>query len=326
MELQERMNLMIKLGQYMSANSEEWVAVQQKASIENPWFAPEFIELAVKNICTAFLDKGKLEKWLTIYNFSDSGQKNSIVGLVMAGNIPLLCVFLSGKKIMIKASAKDEVLIKHLVKKLGEWEESVTARVSFSDILRGCDAYIATGSNNSSRYFDYYFSKYPHIIRRNRTSVAILDGNETTKELDALSDDIQLYFGLGCRNVTKLYVPEGYDFLKLLQALKKYDHYFEFHKYKHNYDYHLALLMMGNKFYMNNGSAILAENSSLFSPVSQINYEFYQNKSEITTTLENNHDVQCIVGHGYTAFGKTQQPSLSDYADGVDTMEFLSAF
>jgi hypothetical protein len=156
--------------------------------------------------------------------------------------------------------------------------------------------------------------------------VAVLEGNETKEELENLSDDIQLYFGLGCRNVTKLYVPEEYDFLKLLQALRKYDYYFEFHKYKHNYDYHLALLMMSNKFYMNNGSVILAENTSLFSPVSQINYEFYQNKEAVTTVLDNNNDVQCIIGHGYTEFGKAQQPSLTDYADGVDTMRFLLTF
>ncbi len=204
-----------------------------------------------------------------------------------------------------------------------EWNESLKGILSFKEILRGCDAYIATGSNNSSRYFDYYFGKYPHIIRRNRTSVAILDGKETDEELDALSDDIQLYFGLGCRNITKLYVPENYEFLNLLNALRKYDHYFEFHKYKHNYDYHLALLIMGNKYYMNNGSVILTENTSIFSPVSQVNYEFYQNKTSVIVELERNNEVQCIVGHGYIPFGKAQQPSLADYADGVDTMKFL---
>lgn len=329
MELQERIELLLKLGQYMSAESEEWVAIKAKASRENPWFAPEFVELSIKNICNQFLQKDKLEQWIKIYNTTAFDEKNVRVGLVMAGNIPLvgfhdfLCVFLSGRKAIIKASSKDEILIKHIVKKILEWNPPAEEMLSFAEILRGCDAYIATGSNNSSRYFEYYFGKYAHIIRRNRTSVAILDGNETKEELDALSDDIQLYFGLGCRNVTKLYVPENYDFLKLLNALKKYDHYFEFHKYKHNYDYHLALLMMSNKFYMNNGSVILAENTSLFSPVSQVNYEFYKYKNTVTAVLENNADVQCIIGHGYTSFGKAQQPSLFDYADGVDTMKFL---
>lgn len=330
MELQERIELVLKLGKYMSEESEEWAAIKAKASRENPWFAPEFVDLSIKNICTQFLQKDKLEQWLKTYDTTAFSEKDIKVGLVMAGNIPLvgfhdfLCVFLSGRKAIIKASSKDDILIKHIVKKFLEWDPSTRELLSFAEILRGCDAYIATGSNNSSRYFDYYFGKYAHIIRRNRTSLAILDGDETKEELDALSDDIQLYFGLGCRNVTKLYVPENYDFLKLLNALRKYDHYFEFHKYKHNYDYHLALLMMSNKFYMNNGSVILAENTSLFSPVSQVNYEFYKDKSAVTALLENNADVQCIVGHGYTNFGKAQQPSLFDYADGVDTMQFLT--
>ena len=329
MELQERINLMVKLGQYMQSNNDEWITVKQRAAGENAWFIPEFIELAVTNICRHFLQKEKLEEWAETYNLKAFQADDTTVGVVMAGNIPLvgfhdfLCIFLSGRKMMIKASSKDEILIKHIVKKLLEWEEPVEDRICFAESLKGCDAYIATGSNNSSRYFDYYFGKYPNIIRRNRTSAAILDGNETTEELHALADDIQLYFGLGCRNVTKLYVPKDYDFIKLLTALKKYEHYLDYHKYKHNYDYHLALLMMSNKFYMNNGSVIFAENLSLFSPVSQIHYEFYDDIPTVVSSLQNNPDLQCLIGHGFTDFGKAQQPSLTDYADGVDTMRFL---
>ena len=329
MELQERINLMIRLGEYMRDNSEEWQAVKERASRENSWFVPEFIELSVSNICNEFLQKEKLISWAESYNLKAFWANDSIVGIVMAGNIPLvgfhdfLCVFLSGRRMMIKASSKDEILIKHIVKKMLEWKEPVENHIFFAENLKGCDAYIATGSNNSSRYFDYYFGKYPHIIRRNRTSVAILDGAETTEDLNALADDIQFYFGLGCRNVTKLYVPTGYDFIKLLTALKKYEHYLDFHKYKHNYDYHLALVMMANKFYMNNGSVIFAENAGLFSPVSQVHYEFYDDAATLISPLQNNQDVQCMVGHGFTPFGKAQQPSLSDYADGIDTMQFL---
>ena len=329
MILQERIMLMGRLGQYILGNEEEWEAIKERAYRENPWFIPEFIEHAVQSIAFNFLNPTFLQEWAVAYDIPSEQPSPKTVGLVMAGNIPLvgfhdfLCVFISGHSVTIKTSSKDEVLIKHLVKKLYEWEITIQNSVSFAERLNGCDAYIATGSNNSSRYFEYYFGKYAHIIRRNRTSIAILDGNETKDELDALSDDIQLYFGLGCRNVTKLYVPENYDFLNLLNALRKYDHFFEFHKYKNNYDYHLALLIMSNKFYMNNGSVILAENTSLFSPVSQINYEFYKDKSMVTAVLENNADVQCIIGHGYTNFGKAQQPSLFDYADGVDTMKFL---
>ncbi len=329
MELQERINLLVRLGQYMLSENEEWMAIKERASRENPWFVPQFIELAISNICSEFLQKEKLETWAESYNLKAFQADEALVGIVMAGNIPLvgfhdfLCVLLCGKRMMIKASSKDEILIKHIVKKLLELEEPVEDRINFAQNLKGCDAYIATGSNNSSRYFDYYFGKYPNIIRRNRTSVAILDGTETTEELNALADDIQLYFGLGCRNVTKLYVPKNYDFIKLLDALKKYEHYLGFHKYKHNYDYHLAIAMMSNKFYMNNDSVIFSESEALFSPVSQVHYEFYEDAKNIISSLQKYNDVQCIVGHGFTAFGKAQQPSLKDYADGIDTMQFL---
>lgn len=333
MELQERIDLLVKLGQYMLTDSEEWNAVKERASRENPWFAPEFIDLSVRNIATQFLEREKMESWIRIYDskgFQETPSRK-IVGLVMAGNIPLvgfhdfLCVFISGKKMVIKPSSKDEILIKHLVKKIFELEEPIEETITFAETLRGCEAYIATGSNNSSRYFEYYFGKYPNIIRRNRTSVAFLDGNESKNELNELADDIQFYFGLGCRNVTKLYVPEEYDFINLLDALKKYDHFADFHKYKNNFDYHLASLIMGNKYYMNNGSVILTENTSIFSPVSQVNYEYYTNPKTLTDSLKSNKDIQCIVGHGFTGFGKAQQPSLTDYADGIDTMQFLSS-
>jgi len=330
MDLQQRIQLMVQLGEYMKSNGEEWLMVKDRAARENPWFTPDFIELAVTNIATVFLQEEALTKWAAQYKVPAIQAAEKNVGIVMAGNIPLvgfhdfLCVFISGHRMTVKASAKDQVLIKHLVTKLYEWEITIQNIISFAETLKGCDAYIATGSNNSSRYFDYYFGKYPNIIRRNRTSVAILDGTETNEELNLLADDIQLYFGLGCRNITKLCVPHNYDFLPLLEALKKYDHYFEFHKYKHNYDYQLALLMMAQKVYMTNGSIILTENESLFSPVSQVNYTAYSDKKEVATSLSGSEDVQCIVGHGFLPFGKAQQPSLTDYADGVDTMAFLN--
>jgi len=330
MDLQERIRLMVKLGEYIESNTDEWQLFKNNASRENPWFSPEFIELAVKNIAEAFLKQPLLEKWIQSYSITELTHPKKI-GIVMAGNIPLvgfhdfLCVWISGHRIIIKPSSKDEVLIRHIVDKLIEWNKEAAEFILFADNLKNCDAYIATGSNNSSRYFEYYFSKYPNIIRRNRTSVGILDGKETKEELNLLTDDIQLYFGLGCRNVTKLYVPINYDFIKLLDALKRYDYFVNFHKYKHNFDYHLALLIMGNKFYMNNGSIILTENSSLFSPVSQVHYEFYDDKNLVFNSLKNNQDVQCIVGHQFVPFGKAQQPALSDYADGVDTLQFLSS-
>jgi hypothetical protein len=329
MILQERIQLMSRLGQYMLSDDPDWLATRERAFRENQWFIPEFIDRSVQSIARYFLDPALLEAWAAQYNIPDTQSPPKTVGMVMAGNIPLvgfhdfLSVFMSGHHMVIKASTKDEVLIKHLVKKLYEWEITIQNMVSFAERLKGCDAYIATGSNNSSRYFDYYFGKYPHIIRRNRTSVAVLDDTETTGELDALSDDIQLYFGLGCRNITKLFVPRDYDFIPLLNALRKYEHFMEFHKYKHNFDYHLALLIMGNRYYMNNDTVILTENTSPFSPVSQVHYEFYDDKQTVLEKLKNNPDVQCLVGHGQLAFGMAQNPSLTDYADGVDTMAFL---
>lgn len=331
MILQERIQLLARLGEYMLNKDEEWTAIQARAYRENAWFIPEFIEKAVTQIATRFLQPELLLKWANQYDIQDQPSQVRNVGIVMAGNIPLvgfhdfLSVFVSGHSMTIKTSSKDEFLIKHLIKKLYEWENTIQNQVSFAEQLKGSDAYIATGSNNSGRYFDYYFGKYPNIIRRNRTSVAILDGTETKEELDLLTDDIQLYFGLGCRNITQLYVPEGYDFVPLLDQLRKYAYLIDYHKYKHNYDYHLALLIMGNKYYMNNDSIILTENNSPFSPVSQVHYRYYTDKKQLENQLSNDQDIQCVVGHGQIPFGQAQFPGLTDYADGVDTMAFLKS-
>lgn len=328
MNLQQRIDLLVKLGSYLSADNDELETVKINAKRENSWFTQEFIDIANNNISSQFLQKEKLEGWAQQYNIPQENTSPKTVGIVMAGNIPLvgfhdlLCVFIWGHKAMIKLSSKDSVLMTHVIKKLGEWSDEVPALITVAERLNGCDAYIATGSNNTARYFDYYFGKYPNIIRRNRTSIAMLDGFETSEELSLLADDVQLYFGLGCRNVTKLLVPEGYDFIPLLDALKKYSWFADLHKYKNNYDYHLALLLMNSRFYMSNESIILTENPSPFSPVSQVHYEFY-NKDVEQGQLIPGDDVQCIVGHGYVPFGQAQSPQLEDYADGVDTMQFL---
>jgi hypothetical protein len=330
MILQERIMLMARLGDYMRENGGTWQETKARAYRENQWFIPEFVEKATGNIAGEFLNPSFLQEWAGGYGIPVTQQNPKTVGLVMAGNIPLvgfhdfLCVFISGHSPVIKPSSKDEVLIRHLVDKLLEWEPAVRNLVSFAERLKGCDAYIATGSNNTGRYFDYYFGKYPHIIRKNRTSVAVLDDTETKEELEALSEDIMLYFGLGCRNITKLYVPREYNFIPLLDTLRKYDYFMEFHKYKHNFDYHLALLIMSSKYYMSNDTVILTENNSPFSPVSQVHFEFYSDINDVRAVLENNTDIQCVVGHEHTPFGHSQSPSLSDYADGIDTMLFLS--
>lgn len=327
MNLVERIDLMVELGKYLQSDHEDLQITKQKAFEKNGWFTTEFINHAIKNIITEFLQKDKLEGWVKSYYLDDNiSPKN--VGIVMAGNIPLvgfhdfLSVFISGHKQTIKLSSKDDVLLRHITGKLFEWQPQIHNSISFADMLKGCDAYIATGSNNTARYFDYYFGRYPNIIRHNRTSVAILTGNESAEELKQLADDVHLYFGLGCRNVTKIYIPQGYDFLPLLNAFKKYAYFSDHTKYRNNYDYNLALLIMNNAYYMTNESLLLVENEQLFSPISQLNYSFYTDKNDLRKNLENDENIQCIVGDNI-AFGKAQQPSLTGYADGIDTMQFL---
>lgn len=330
MNLQQRIALLTKLGEYLLANTEEWREAKLQSELRNPWFTQEFINLAASNIVHTFLQQEKLVKWTNDYTLPDENIQPKNVGLVMAGNIPmvgfhdLLCIFVTGHRQTVKLSSKDEVLIKHLVQKLSEWDSEVTQLILFKEMLNGCDAYIATGSNNSGRYFEYYFSKYPHIIRRNRTSAAILTGNESEQELALLADDIHLYFGLGCRNITKIYVPAGYNFEPLISACKKYAYFFEMHKYKNNYDYQLALLLMNKIEYKSTGSLLLVENQNLFTPISVLNYEYYNEESAVVDALKDNNDLQCIVGKAYAAFGSAQSPGLDDYADGVDTVKFLS--
>ncbi|MBP9104164.1 MAG: acyl-CoA reductase [Chitinophagaceae bacterium] len=331
MNLQHRIDLLVQLGQYILADNENWLEVKEKASYENGWFTPMFVTTATQNIATEFLQKEVLENWTKEYSIESKIANPQKVGIVMAGNIPLvgfhdfLCVFISGNIAVMKSSSKDNVLIKDLVEKIIEWDADAANYLQFAEMLKDCDAYIATGSNNSSRYFEYYFAKYPHIIRKNRTSVAIITGNETTQELEKLADDVYYYFGLGCRNVTKIYVPVDYDFVPLIEAFNKYQHLADHHKYKNNYDYNLALHMLNKVYYMTNGSILLIEDKSLFSPISQLNYEFYTSEEEVVNSLKDNPELQCITGNNHISLGTAQCPSVNDYADGVDTMSFLTS-
>ena len=327
MKLQNRIELLLKLRNYLLLNSTEWQDIKLNASIHNGWFTPEFIDLAVTNIAEQFLEKDKLNEWVNHYFLNDSIVAKN-VGIVLAGNIPLvgfhdfLCVFVSGHMQTIKTSSKDDILLKHLVDKMVEWEPEVQNYISFAPMLKGCDAYIATGSNNSARYFDYYFAKYPSIIRKNRTSVAFLTGDESAEILERLSDDIHAFFGLGCRNVTKIFVPREYDFVPLLQSFYRYKYFADHHKYRNNYDYNLSIQIMNNRFYMTNESTLLVESDALFSPISQLNYSFYDDFETALSSLKGNEALQCIAGIDIP-FGKVQSPCLTDYSDGLDTMQFL---
>ena len=329
MTLTERIEILEALGSYMVGEDEAWQRTKNKAFAENNWFLPEFVSLSIKNISDRYLNKEALQNLAEKYGIPEHNSNPKKVGLIMAGNIPLvgfhdlLCVFLTGNYAYIKPSSKDDALIRHLAEKMGEINESAIPYVVISEMLKGCDAYIATGSNNSSRYFEYYFAKYPHIIRRNRTSVAILNGDEPSEELDKLADDIHLYFGLGCRNVTKLYVPEGYDFVPLLNALRKYDHFIAHNKYKNNFDYNLAVHLLNKKYYMSNESVLLIEDEALTSPIAQLNYEYYKDASELRRKLAGDERIQCIVSRDDIGFGEAQCPTIDSFADGVDTISFL---
>jgi hypothetical protein len=314
----------------MKSNETGWQVVKEKANQKNSWFTEDFVDLAAANIVQEFLQNEKLLNWVHYYRLDDNIQPKN-TGIVMPGNIPLvgfhdfLCVFISGHRQSIKLSSKDDVLLKHLVDKLYEMDPDTKNYISITDTLKNCDAYIATGSNNTSRYFEFYFGRYPSIIRRNRTSVAVLQGNETSTMLELLADDVHTYFGLGCRNVTKLFVPANYDFVPLLTAFRKYNYFKDHPKYKNNYDYYLTILIMNNLYYMTNETILLLENSQLFSPISQVNYSYYSSLDQLSEDLGKDENIQVIAGLNGNNFGESQKPGLFSYADGIDTMQFLLA-
>ena len=328
MNLQNRIDLFVELGNYLGKNDASWQEAKRRASHKNPWFTEDFSSLATGNIIRYFLQKDLLTDWVNHYHLDDNINPKNI-GIVMAGNIPLvgfhdmLTTFISGHRQTIKLSSKDDILPDFVVQYLYSLDPAVKQYISIADSLKGCDAYIATGGNQSARYFEQYFSRFPHIIRKNKTSVALLTGDETKEELEALSDDIHLFFGLGCRNVTKIYVPEGYDFIPLLVSFNRFSYFRDYTKYSNNYDYQLSILLLNHQYYMTNENTLLVENENLFSPISVLNYEYYQSADQVAAFLNGHEDVQCIVGKGHTPFGKAQEPGLMEYADGVDTMQFM---
>jgi len=329
MDLENRISILVELGKFMQSGNAGWAAAKTKAFQHNAWFIPDFIDRAVDQITDQFLQRPLLEKWLETYGFPERNPNPRKVGIVMAGNIPLvgfhdfLCCFLSGHQPCLKLSSKDPWLLPALLEFLHkENPEATSPPVLMDSMMRGMDAYIATGSNNSARYFDYYFKKYPSLIRRNRTSIALLEGNETEEELHKLADDVFLYFGLGCRNVTQIHVPENYDFVPLLQAFRKYHWMADHNKYKNNYDYRLSLAILNKQYYMTNDCLLLLEDKSPFSAISVLHYSYYKQGSDWIPSADRD-SLQAIVGRDYIPFGESQRPALPDYADGADTMRFL---
>jgi hypothetical protein len=332
MTLQQRINAFSLLGQHLEQLSPEaFESLAESARLENPWFTEENVSMALNGIKT-FLRKDDLTNWTNKYTLEPKQPKT--IALVMAGNIPLvgfhdfLCVLTSGNRAQIKLSSKDSKLINYLIKHLVWLEPGFEGFIDIKERLENFDAIVATGSDNSARYFESYFGKYPNIIRKNRTSCAILTGHETEDEIESLGTDIFSYFGLGCRNVSKIYVPTGYDLTKLLSRWDSFKNLIHHHKYCNNYDYQKSILLVNTIPFLDNGFILFQENEKLVSPISVLYYEYYSTVGSLKTRLTEDADkLQCIVGSTALAsipFGQAQYPQLWDYADQVDTLKFLS--
>jgi len=297
---------------------------------KNPWFTPDNVRMALKAIADE-LTHENLVKWTGMYPALANDSKPVNVGVIMAGNIPLvgfhdfLSVLITGNNIIAKTSSKDSDLIAFVSEILCDINPGFREKIKIAEAtLSGFDMVIATGSDNSSRYFEYYFGKYPSIIRKNRKSFAIIDGSETDEELTALGSDIFSYFGLGCRNVSKLFAPSGYDFSRMLKAWDKYSAVINHQRYASNYDFSKAVYIVNKEKFTDTGFILLKENQGLSSPVAVLYYEYYNSFDEAEMITENlKGKIQCICSKNHIAFGKAQTPSLWDYADGIDTVEFL---
>jgi hypothetical protein len=324
-----------KLGAQLSNPNEQLLAVINDEKHYNAWFTPESVLKAVQ-AAGKMLNAADLTTWLSKYDFNpDSVSKR--VGLILAGNIPLvglhdvLCVLVSGNFALTKASSQDARLITYVLTLLTAIEPEFANQYSFVEKLENFDAVIATGSNNTSRYFDYYFGKVPNIIRKNRNSVALLTGHETAEQLFALGNDIFDYYGLGCRNVSKVLVPKGYIFNFFFESIEAYQPIINHHKYNNNYDYNKSIYLVNSDKHFDNGFLLVKEDERLASPLAVLFYEYYDDLASAEAKLEQESDkIQCIVStaplqvkNQVVVFGQSQQPALWDYADNVDTMAFL---
>lgn len=330
-------NALAGLGGYLSNPDEDLEQLIAAAPNQNAWFTAENTRHAVISI-GKMLNRPDLEEWLASYPKEEEKTPPKSVGLILAGNIPMvgfhdiLCVLASGNKALIKLSSQDQKLIPYILNKLVETEPAFADRFEFIDRLTAFDAVIATGSGNTSRYFEYYFKNVPHIIRKNRNSIAVLTGEESEAELKALGHDIFDYFGLGCRNVSKLYVPEGYNFNAFFEAIEEFKAVSDHHKYNNNYDYNKSIFLVNLDKHLDNGFLLLKNDERIASPLAVLYFEEYGSPMQLTQILEPlTEKIQCIAGNvnvsadmAPVGFGKTQQPMLWDYADRIDTMEFLN--
>ncbi len=318
-----------------SEYAKQLVQAADDSFIKNPWFTRENVVKCYSSWGKA-LTEAKITEFTSRYSSINHEKSLKTVGIIAAGNIPLvglhdiLCCLLSGHKALIKLSGRDADLTQLVISILEHLEPTIKGMVTIAeDRLTNFDAIIATGSNNSARYFEYYFAKYPHIIRKNRNGVALLTGLETKQELEQLGNDIYQYFGLGCRNVSKLFVPKGYDFTTLFETIEPWNHLINHNKYANNYSYSRALWLIDLAPHLDTGFMLVRQNESFASPIATLYYEEYASLEQIIAHLNQNiEQLQCVVSNVEIAplkvtFGQTQQPELWDFADGVDTMKFL---
>ncbi|MFV8361183.1 acyl-CoA reductase [Flavobacterium sp. LS1P3] len=349
MTLETKKSVFVELGKFLSQFSEDntyrnpsvlhndvffedFIALIKLSQSHNGWYTPEQVYFAIQSWAEA-LTTENLNQWLSAYDFPIKEPKN--IALILAGNIPLvgfhdfLSVLITGNKVLVKTSSNDQHLLPFLAKYILAVAPELANNITFVDgKLENFDAVIATGSNNTARYFEYYFKDKPSIIRKSRNSIAVLNGKETKEQLASLGEDIFRYFGLGCRNVSKLFVPKGYVFDTFFEAIFEYQDVIHYEKYANNYDYNKAVFLMSNFKLLDNGFLTIKEDKSHASPISSVFYEFYDDINELKTRLQSeNEQIQCIVSknliEGSIDFGQTQKPKLWNYADNTDTISFL---
>lgn len=351
MTLEQKKNIFIELGKFLKQFSIEenlknntvlntdlffndFLDLIQLSQSHNGWYTPENVYFAIQSWSKALTEE-KVNQWISAYDFNDLKPKT--IGLILAGNIPLvgfhdfICVLISGHRVLVKTSSNDQHLLPFLAKYLISIEPKLKDYITFVEgKLENFDAVIATGSTNTSRYFDYYFKDKPRIIRKSRNSVAVLNGHETKEQMVALGEDIFSYFGLGCRNVSKLFVPIGYNFDLFFNGMFPYQDIIKYEKYANNYDYNKAVFLMSNFKLLDNEFLTIKEDSSYASPISSVFYEFYDDLDDVKKRLEaESEQIQCVVSNhlieNSISFGTSQKPQLWDYADNVDTVKFLTS-
>lgn len=337
MNLEDRINVLDSLGSYLdTAQDDEYQSCIRIAQQKNPWFTKENIHKALKNISSNFLKADQLTKWTEDYSIDNQHEKT--LALVLAGNIPavgfhdIVCSFIANYTTQIKLSSKDDIIIPFLIKKINELDSRTIPYFTTVERLENFDYVIATGSNNTSLYFEQYFSKYPHIIRKNRHSIGIISPDFTDQDIIDLGHDIYDYYGLGCRNVSKLFIHESIEMNTVMELLHdEYKYVLQHTKYMNNYDYNYAIYLLNKDNFLMNGGIILKEDESLHSRIATVHFERYKDDSEVISKMENESEhIQCVVSKKqWQPFnsvlpGQGQSPTLWDYADGVDVMEFLT--